>query len=148
MLMKFNALFKKVRDQKGFTLVELLVVMAILAVLAALAVPKFGQILQDSKYNTHNENVKMIYKAAEMYIASNGSLADDVSMTELKNAGFLSSDDIKLPQDTTKSYTCTITKGTGEIEVKPGEAKKGDDGKWTEESSYPPSASATPPATP
>ncbi|GEM_PF-2253856 len=148
MLMKFNALFKKVRDQKGFTLVELLVVMAILAVLAALAVPKFGQMLKDSKYNAHNENVAMIYKAAEMYIASHGSPTEDVTMADLKNAGFLSSDNIEVPYDTTKTYGCTITKGTGAISVTPGKATKDDaDGDWDETESYPVVAT-TPPAGP
>lgn len=143
--MKFNTLFKKIRDQKGFTLVELLVVMAILAVLAALAVPKFGQMLTDSKYNANNENVDMIYKAAEMYIASHGAPTDDVAMTDLKNAGFLSTDDIKVPYDTTKAYGCTITGGTGAISITPGKAKKNDaTGNWDKTDSYPVVATETP----
>lgn len=134
MLMKFNTLFKKVRDQKGFTLVELLVVMAILAVLAALAVPKFGQMLEDSRYKTHNENVVMIYKAAEMYIASHGNPSAEVKMAGLKSAGFLSSDTIALPQDSSKSYACTIST-TGTITVTPGIATK-TDSTWKAADSY------------
>lgn len=136
MIMKFNTLLKKIRDQEGFTLVELLVVMAILAVLAALAVPKFGQMLEDSKYKTHNENVQMIYKAGEMYVASTGNPAAAKTITDVKNAGFLSSDTIATPYDSTIIYTCAI--GTdGSITVTPGKATKADaDGSWTPAPSY------------
>jgi len=129
MLMKFNALFKKVRDQKGFTLVELLVVMAILAVLAALAVPKFGQMLEDSKYKTHQENVMMIYKAGEMYIASQGApeKGTTVDIGGLATAGFLKAG-LTTPYDGS-AYTCTIDE-TGKITVLPGLPTK-TDGKWT-----------------
>lgn len=134
MLMKFNSLFKKARDQKGFTLVELLVVMAILAVLAALAVPKFGQMLDDSKYKTHNENVVMIYKAGEMYLASHGNPAAEVKIGGLKTAGFLTSDDIKLPYDSGKSYACSISTD-GKVTVTPGLATK-TDSKWAAAENY------------
>ncbi len=123
MLMKFNALFKKACDQKGFTLVELLVVMAILAVLAALAVPKFGQMLEDSKYKTHNENVAMIYKAGTMYVASHGNPDSAKSITDVQAAGFLTSATIATPYSASTNYTCTI--GTdGSVTVTPGMATK------------------------
>lgn len=139
MLMKFNTLFKKARDQKGFTLVELLVVMAILAVLAALAVPKFGQMLEDSRYKTHDENVVMLYKAAEMYIASSGLPAADIKDTDgmktLKDAGFISSDTLKTPYSATV-YTVAIT-SKGAITVAPGKGvKDATGGTWTTPAAY------------
>lgn len=56
---------------KGFTLVELIVVMAILALLAGLAVPKFVSILSGSKSNVHNSNLRLIEQAAEIYSTQN-----------------------------------------------------------------------------
>lgn len=143
MLMKFNALFKKARDQKGFTLVELLVVMAILAVLAALAVPRFGQMLQDSRYKTHDENVAMIHKAGEMYVASNGNPSGAKTITDVANAGFLTSATIATPYSGTTFYTCAI--GTdGSVTVTPGKASKNEStGAWTTATQYPPAATTT-----
>ncbi|WP_296864766.1 prepilin-type N-terminal cleavage/methylation domain-containing protein [Thermosyntropha sp.] len=66
MLIKLGQMMKREENQKGFTLVELIVVMAILAILAAIAVPRFGATLTSSKKKAHNANVMMIEKAAEM----------------------------------------------------------------------------------
>lgn len=70
MLIKMREMMRKKDNQKGFTLVELIVVMAILAVLAALAVPRFGGVLGDSKEKARDADIEMITRAAEMYIAN------------------------------------------------------------------------------
>lgn len=134
MLIRFNKLFKRIRSEEGFTLVELLVVMAILAVLAALAVPRFGQMLEDSKYKTHNENVVMIYKAGEMYLASHGNPAADIDIAALKTAGFLTSSDIATPYNAGTKYTCAI-KADGSVTVTPGLATKSGT-TWTAATDY------------
>lgn len=134
MIVKFNSLLKKSRDQKGFTLVELIVVMAILAILAALAVPRFASIMQDSKYNAHNQNVIMIYKAGQMYLSS-GATANITSLAGLASAGYLTDANLKRPYDTSQTYTVTVTVSTGAVSVSPGLATKGDKG-WSVADSY------------
>lgn len=137
MLMKSNTLFKRARDQKGFTLVELLVVMAILAVLAALAVPRFGQILEDSRRRAHNENVQMINRAAQMFIAANGTVAvaADSGMATLAGNGFLSNANLVVPFGAGGNYTVAIADGV--ITITPGlSVQDAEDGSWTDNDTF------------
>lgn len=59
--MKFN--------KKGFTLVELIVVMAIIAVLAAILVPTMLGFMKQAKYTEANANAKSIYTAVNTVVA-------------------------------------------------------------------------------
>lgn len=69
------------RNNKGFTLVELVVVIAILGVLAAIAVPKLTASKRDAAITAHNANVKVLMNAANMYIAENGEPSGEVTWT-------------------------------------------------------------------
>ena len=54
---------------KGFTLVELIIVMAILAIIAALVVPRYLNFLSDAKVKAINSDIAMISNAVELCIA-------------------------------------------------------------------------------
>lgn len=60
------------RHSKGFTLVELVVVIAILGILVAIAVPRMGGSRKTAAINAHNANVRELQSAAMMYIADHG----------------------------------------------------------------------------
>lgn len=57
--MKFNQ-----KRKKGFTLIELIIVVAIIAILAAIAIPKYNVSKQTAKDAAHESNVSMLTSAA------------------------------------------------------------------------------------
>lgn len=57
--------FKKV---KGFTIIELLVVVAIIAVLASISVPAALTWIRDSRISKSNSNARLVYSAAQDYL--------------------------------------------------------------------------------
>jgi len=55
------------QNKKGFTLVELLIVVIILAVLAAIVVPQFGSSTEDAKISTLKTDLASMRNAIELY---------------------------------------------------------------------------------
>lgn len=67
--------FRKVEGEKGFILIELLIVIAIIGILAAIAIPQFSAYKtraydSDAKANLHN-----LFLACKVYWADNGATA-------------------------------------------------------------------------
>jgi len=55
------------REQCGFTLIEILVVVIILAVLAAIVIPAFSHPSSDAQLNVCLENLRLIQQALSVY---------------------------------------------------------------------------------
>lgn len=64
----------KRKNEKGFTLVELIVVMAVLAVISAIAVPRFLGVQEDAKLDADYATAAMLGKAAELYLVDEDNL--------------------------------------------------------------------------
>ena len=73
--MKLLALKKK---KKGFTLLELLVVLAILAILIAIAVPVYKGQKEKAAITAHNANVRVLETAVESYRQDKGKYPGSV----------------------------------------------------------------------
>lgn len=71
----------KVKKAKGFTLLELIVVIAIISVLMMIAVPNITVMVRDSKINAANDKAQQLYMATQDYLIDlqrQGKSVDDV----------------------------------------------------------------------
>lgn len=60
---------KRLREQKGFTLIELMIVVAIIGILAAIAIPNFLRFQARSKQSEAKTNLKAAFTAEKSYYA-------------------------------------------------------------------------------
>ena len=73
------------KNNKGFTLAELLIVVAIIAVLVAIAIPVFTSQLERSREATDLSNIRAAYaEAIADYLADGANKAKEASVTSIK----------------------------------------------------------------
>lgn len=61
----------KKNNKKGFTLVELVIVVAVMAILVAIAIPTVGAVTRNAKVATYNSNAKTIESMIKLEVANN-----------------------------------------------------------------------------
>jgi len=69
------------RNQKGFTLVELLIVVIILAILAAIIVPQFSAATDDANQAAYDTNISNIRAAVDLYRQQHNAYPGAVTST-------------------------------------------------------------------
>lgn len=74
---------KKRTKKKGFTLIELIVVIAILGIIAAIAIPRFAGIQKAQAIKADYSTAKQIINAARVYEADNNLSAGTVNLTNV-----------------------------------------------------------------
>ncbi|MCK1793614.1 type II secretion system protein [Pseudomonas violetae] len=73
------------RRQKGFTLLELMVVMAIIATLMTIALPRYFNSLETSKETTLRQSLSAMREALDHYYGDTGRYPDSIEqMVELR----------------------------------------------------------------
>lgn len=103
-------MFKLRNSKKGFTIMEMLIVVAIIAVLVAIAIPVFNGALEKSKEAADVANIRAAY--AEWQVAI---LTDNKEIPDTIKEG----NNVKLPDNTTLSlnypekFTSNKTNGIG-----------------------------------
>ncbi len=124
----------KLRNKKGFTLMEMLIVVAIIAVLVAIAIPTFSGALTKSKEAADVANVRALYAEWQIKILNDNEEipADEAAFLAAANYTFNynsgSSDKLTYAKDTSTNVatiTYSSTKLTG------GNADDGKTYTWT-----------------
>ena len=70
---------KKLKEQKGMTLIELLAVIVIIAIIAAIAIPAIANIIENSRVGAAKSDALNAFSAVELYLAENGDVFDGVT---------------------------------------------------------------------
>ena len=110
------------RVQKGFTIIELVVVIVILGILAAVAFPKFQDLSGDAKQAVVNGTASAVKSAAVLLYAKNkgstspvatctasSNLDYDTTNITIDTSGGASAVVVKYTSDTSKSTTVNIS---------------------------------------
>lgn len=97
----FNKLSKKQNRGKGFTLAELLIVVAIIGILVAISIPIFTMQLHKARVATDWANLRSYYSEIQADFISTGKYnpkvkADNYEFTELNEIDFLNGQKVKL----------------------------------------------------
>ncbi|NLM75093.1 MAG: prepilin-type N-terminal cleavage/methylation domain-containing protein [Clostridiaceae bacterium] len=87
-------MLKFLKSKKGFTLVELLVVVVIIGILVAIAIPVYNDITHSTKKRACEANIRMIKSAIQQYKVANPN-ANSVTMDNLK--GYFEDNKIECP---------------------------------------------------
>ena len=70
---------RKMLNKKGFSLVELMIVVVIMGILIAVSIPLYGSITKNAKNKTCASNIDAIKNSAVVYYTENGAAATSIN---------------------------------------------------------------------
>lgn len=81
MLVKIANLLRRARSERGFTLIELVIVIGIIGVLAGIAVPRYSAYKTTAENNADALTARVVQTAIELYQAENGKYPEVGDLT-------------------------------------------------------------------
>ncbi len=88
---------RKMMNKKGFTLVELMIVVVILGILVAIAVPIYSAVTENAKRKACQGNIRIIRSNMASYVMTGGDDGGYITSTAAVNGSAM--------------YDCTVFKG-------------------------------------
>ena len=99
--------------KKGFTLIELIAVIAILATVSMIVFPNISEVIHSSKQTLHEDQIKDIEASAQKWATDNLELLDSthlnnvyISLSSIQSMGYLEKDSITDPLTREKMNGC------------------------------------------
>ncbi|MFA0496148.1 pilin [Vibrio sp. 10N.222.54.B11] len=124
-------------NQKGFTLIELMIVVAIIGVLSAIAVPAYQNYVTRSEASSGLATIKALVTTAELHVQENGAFpttvpelgttgtanalgettltADSIVFTFGANSS-INSETVTMTRDAATGWSCALSAGAGALD--------------------------------